>query len=73
MPTCARDRNAACESRYAAIRSGLCWYSWAGRGWFVIRSGIPTTYEHCPWCGGVLPVLTDVILRAIAERETDGD
>ena len=53
------------------VRSGLCWYSWEMEGWFIVRSGIPTRFAHCPSCGGTLPILIETILRTLAEREED--
>jgi len=73
MATCRRDRKEACPDRYDAVRAGRCWFSWQAQGWFIIDRGIPTLFEHCRWCGGSLPVLTDVILRALTEAEDDGD
>jgi len=71
MEECRRDQKSACPERYKAIRDGRCWYSWEAKGWFTIVRGIPTRYDHCRWCGGRLPTLTDSILRALAEHEDD--
>lgn len=68
---CQRDRREACDWRYAMVRQGLCWYSWEMEGWLIVRSGVPTPFEHCPSCGGHLPVLIETILRTLAEREED--
>jgi len=53
------------------VQSGLCWYSWEMEGWFIVRSGVPTRFDHCPSCGGTLPILIETILRTLAEREED--